>query len=112
MDISDKRYIRVLRELYLAARRDLTVILPRDTVGGVSAQQCGIVGRGPNPIIDTIEDTRRDPSREPRASRHVMDNVAIHRVAGVREAIKAADATLRYMPSYSPDLNTINRAVQ
>lgn len=37
----------------------------------------------------------------------VMDNVATHRVAGVREAIEAAGATLRYLPPYSPDLNPI-----
>ncbi len=37
----------------------------------------------------------------------VMDNVATHKVAGVREAIEAADATLRYLPPYSPDLNPI-----
>ncbi len=37
----------------------------------------------------------------------VMDNVAIHRVAGVVEAIEAAGATLRYLPQYSPDLNPI-----
>jgi transposase len=37
----------------------------------------------------------------------VMDNVAIHRVAGVAEAIEAAGATLRYLPPYSPDLNPI-----
>lgn len=34
----------------------------------------------------------------------VMDNVATHRVEGVREAIEAAGATLRYLPPYSPDL--------
>jgi len=28
-------------------------------------------------------------------------------VAGVREAIEAAGATLRYLPPYSPDLNPI-----
>ena len=28
----------------------------------------------------------------------VMDNVSVHRVAGVREAIEAANATLRYLP--------------
>ena len=37
----------------------------------------------------------------------VMDNVATHRVAGVREAIEAAGASLRYLPPYSPDLNPI-----
>ena len=37
----------------------------------------------------------------------VMDNVSTHRVAGVREALEAAGATLRYLPPYSPDLNPI-----
>lgn len=37
----------------------------------------------------------------------VMDNVATHKVGGVREAIEAAGATLRYLPPYSPDLNPI-----
>ena len=33
-----------------------------------------------------------------------MDNVPTHKVAGVREAIEAAGAKLRYLPAYSPDL--------
>src|SRR4051795_5438828 len=37
----------------------------------------------------------------------VMDNCRIHLVAGVREAIERARATLRYIPKYSPDLNPI-----
>jgi len=37
----------------------------------------------------------------------VMDNCRIHLVAGVREAIETARATLRYLPKYSPDLNPI-----
>jgi transposase len=37
----------------------------------------------------------------------VVDNVTIHKVAGVAEAIEAAGATLRYLPKYSPDLNPI-----
>ena len=37
----------------------------------------------------------------------VMDNVGVHKVEGVREAIEAASATLRYLPPYSPDLNPI-----
>jgi DDE superfamily endonuclease len=32
------------------------------------------------------------------------------KVAGVREAIEAAGATLRYLPAYSPDLNPIEQA--
>jgi len=37
----------------------------------------------------------------------VMDNCRIHLVAGIREAIEKAQATLRYLPKYSPDLNPI-----
>ena len=37
----------------------------------------------------------------------VMDNVSVHKVEGVREAIEAASATLRDPPLYSPDLNPI-----
>ena len=37
----------------------------------------------------------------------VMDNLPAHKVPGVREAIEAKGATLRYLPQYSPDLNPI-----
>ena len=39
----------------------------------------------------------------------VMDNLAAHKVAGVREAIVAAKAGLLYLPPYSPDLNPIEQ---
>ena len=39
----------------------------------------------------------------------VMDNLASHKVAGVKEAIEQAGATLRYLPAYSPDLNPIEQ---
>ena len=39
-----------------------------------------------------------------------MDNVQTHKVAGVREAIEAAGATRRFLPTYSPDLNPIENA--
>jgi len=39
-----------------------------------------------------------------------MDNLPVHRVAGVAEAIEAAGATLLYLPPYSPDLNPIEQA--
>ena len=35
----------------------------------------------------------------------VLDNLNSHKVAGVREAIEARGATVRYLPPYSPDLN-------
>ena len=40
----------------------------------------------------------------------VMDNVATHKVAGIREAIENRQARLLYLPPYSPDLNPIEQA--
>jgi len=37
----------------------------------------------------------------------IADNLSSHKVAGVRQAIEAVGATLRYLPPYSPDLNPI-----
>ena len=37
----------------------------------------------------------------------IMDNLASHKVRGVREAIEAVGAELLYLPPYSPDLNPI-----
>ncbi len=39
----------------------------------------------------------------------VMDNLASHKVAGVREAIESVGATVWYLPPYSPDLNPIEK---
>lgn len=39
----------------------------------------------------------------------VMDNLAAHKVAGVREAVTAVGATILYLPPYSPDLNPIEQ---
>lgn len=39
----------------------------------------------------------------------VADNLSCHKVAGVRDAIEATGATLRYLPPYSPDLNPIEK---
>ena len=40
----------------------------------------------------------------------VMDNLPAHKFAGIRQAIEARDAKLRYLPPYSPDLNPIEQA--
>lgn len=37
----------------------------------------------------------------------VMDNLAAHKVTGVREAIESAGANVAYLPPYSPDFNPI-----
>jgi len=39
----------------------------------------------------------------------VMDNLAAHKVAGVRAAIEAAGAHVVYLPPYSPDYNPIEQ---
>jgi len=41
----------------------------------------------------------------------IIDNLTAHHVAGVRDAIEAAGATLRYLPQYSPDLDPIEMAL-
>ena len=37
----------------------------------------------------------------------IADNLSVHKIASVRRAIEQADATLWYLPPYSPDLNPI-----
>lgn len=37
----------------------------------------------------------------------ILDNLATHKVSGVREAIEAVGARLLYLPPYSPDFNPI-----
>ena len=37
----------------------------------------------------------------------IMDNLATHKVSGVRAAIEGAGARLEYLPPYSPDFNPI-----
>ena len=38
-----------------------------------------------------------------------MDNVSVHKVDGVEQAIEARGAILFYLPAYSPDLNPIEQ---
>jgi transposase len=40
----------------------------------------------------------------------LMDNLPVHKVFGVEEAIESAGAQLIYLPKYSPDLNPIELA--
>ncbi len=40
----------------------------------------------------------------------IIDNLSSHKRMGVRRAIEAAGAELRYLPPYSPDLNPIEKA--
>jgi transposase len=40
----------------------------------------------------------------------VMDNIPVHKVAGVREAIAAKGAGVLHLPAYSPDFNPIEKS--
>lgn len=39
----------------------------------------------------------------------IADNLRSHKVAGVKEAVEAVGAHIRYLPPYSPDLNPIEK---
>jgi hypothetical protein len=41
----------------------------------------------------------------------IMDDLSSHKVAGVRERIESAGASLLYLPPYSPDLNPIEKSM-
>jgi transposase len=40
----------------------------------------------------------------------IMDNLRVHKMAAVRQAVEASGATLLFIPPYSPDLNPIELA--
>lgn len=40
----------------------------------------------------------------------ICDNLAAHKVAGVKEIVESAGAKILYLPPYSPDLNPIEQA--
>lgn len=39
----------------------------------------------------------------------VMDNLAVHKVVGIEETMRARGAYLEYLPPYSPDLNPLEK---
>ena len=39
----------------------------------------------------------------------IMDNLSVHKVTGLREALEKVGARLLYLPSYSPDFNPIEQ---
>jgi transposase len=39
----------------------------------------------------------------------LMDNLAVHKVPGIEEAVRARGARVEYLPPYSPDLNPIEK---
>jgi transposase len=60
-------------------------------------------------IFETYVETQLAPTLE-KGDIVIMDNLPAHKVHGVRQAIEAAGASLRYLPPYSPDFNPIEMA--
>jgi transposase len=72
--------------------------------------------------VRTRADRRAHPGRLGRRARPrphgwtpgsivVADNLAAHKVAGVRECLEAAGMGLLFLPPYSPDFNPIEQAI-
>lgn len=59
--------------------------------------------------FDTYVTTQLAPQLKP-GDVVVWDNLNVHKSPGVREAIRARDAWVLFLPRYSPDLNPIEKA--
>ena len=82
---------------FVAGLRDTGVVAPFVVDGPMTG-----------PIFRTYVEKFLAPALQP-GDVVVLDNLAAHKVTGVREAIRAAEAGLLYLPPYSPDLNPIER---
>ena len=99
----------------LSARRAVDRLRPARTLEndhfrGWPADSCNgraVRCRGRDERAD-VPRLREAMSRSHAQARRYRDPV--HRLAGVKEAIEAAGATLLYLPPYSPDLNPIELA--
>jgi len=60
---------------------------------------------GPSFLASYIEQVLAPTLR--KADIVFMDNLRTHKIDGVREALEAIGATVRYLPAYSPDFNPI-----
>lgn len=86
-----------------------TTMLAAIRVDGVIPQAClAFPGATNGEVFRTYVQQMLAPALSP-GDIVVMDNLASHKVKGVREAIEAVGATLWYLPPYSPDLNPIER---
>ena len=59
--------------------------------------------------FDTYVTTQLAPQLKP-GDVGVWDNLNVHKRPGAREAIRARDAWVLFLPRYSPDLNPIKKA--
>jgi hypothetical protein len=75
---------------------------------GVAANVSLITECGPRPCDDAEVERCLAPTLG-RGDIVTMDNLPTHKIAGVMEAIEAADGMAIYLPAYSPDLNPIEQ---
>lgn len=84
-----------------------TTMLAAIRVDGVIPEAClALAGAMTGAVFRQYVEDMLAPTLKP-GDIVVMDNLASHKVAGVREAIEAKGATLWYLPPYSPDYNPI-----
>lgn len=77
-------------------------------VDDITAPWC-IDGPMNGAIFKTYLETQLIPTLS-RGDIVVCDNLAAHKVAGVKEIVEASGAKILYLPPYSPDLNPIEQA--
>ena len=95
---------RVLAKVPGGHWRIVTMISAVRTSGPFAA--ASIVGATDSDVFRTYVREVLTPQLRP-GDVVVMDNLAPHKAAGVREAIESVGAELRYLPPYSPDFNPI-----
>ena len=83
--------------------------------GGSSRRSLGVCLHGGPRRVFVSRHRRRSTgagagARRDRSSPTARANLPAHKVAGIRQAIEAAGATLLYLPPYSPDCNPIEMA--
>ena len=91
------RYGRWRTTTFLAGLRHDRIVAPMVLEGAIDgASFLAWVEQSLAPTLDTQDIV-------------VADNLACHKVPGVREAIEARGASILFLPSYSPDLNPIEQ---
>jgi len=86
----------------------VTTIIGALTTAGLAALMT-IEGGTSGPVFSAYAKDVLAPTLRP-GNVVVLDNLAAHRVADVRQAVEAAGARLMFLPPYSPELNPIEES--
>ena len=86
----------------------MTTIIGALTTAGLAALMT-IEGGTSGPVFSAYAKDVLAPTLRP-GNVLVLDNLAAHRVADVRQAVEAAGARLMFLPPYSPELNPIEES--